>query len=147
MKTKEDIIALSDSKLAASEHLLNGGFVDDSYYLAGYSFELLLKAKICMTLAIPDLFDFDNPSKRTLSASRDMYKQFKVHDYEQLLILSGLYSEFSSKISTDSQFVKDWSIISLWNESLRYCTGCSDTDAAQFIKSIKNMMSWLRLYL
>ena len=54
---------------------------------------------------IPDFFDFDNSKTRKLPVSKtkridkdNLYKPFKVHDYEQLLILSGLYTEFSNKI-------------------------------------------------
>lgn len=60
MKTETEIIYLSDKKLEAAEVLLKNDLVDDAYYLAGYSLELLLKAKICKSLLIPDFFDFEN---------------------------------------------------------------------------------------
>ncbi|MBC7425012.1 MAG: HEPN domain-containing protein [Bacteroidia bacterium] len=60
MKTETEIICLSDKKLEAAEVLLKNDLVDDAYYLAGYSLELLLKAKICKSLLIPDFFDFEN---------------------------------------------------------------------------------------
>ncbi len=154
MRTEAEIIALADNKLKISEFLAQNGYFDDAYYLGGYAFELLLKAKICKTLLIPDFFDFDNSRSRKLPVSKakradkeNLYKPFKVHDYEQLLILSGLYAEFSNKIVTDLVFGADWSVISKWDESLRYSTGSSKTDVESFIKSIKNMMLWLRQYL
>ena len=73
--------------------------------------------------------------------------RFKVHDYEQLLILSGLYKEFESKIATDLTFSADWSVVSKWDESLRYVTGSNPQDVQSFINSIKNMMQWLTQYL
>ena len=154
MRTEAEIIDLSDNKLLVAEFLLDNGFFDDAYYLGGYAFELRLKAKICKTLVIPDFFDFDNskgrklPINKTKRTDKDsLYKPFKVHDYEQLLILSGLYTEFSNKISTDLVFGADWSVISKWDESLRYSTGTNKADVESFLQSIKNLILWLQQYL
>ncbi len=113
-----------------------------------------LKAKICKTLLIPDFFDFDKSKSRRLPITKgkksekdNLYKPFRVHDYEQLLILSGLYSEFSNKIKNDLAFGADWSVISKWDENLRYSIGNTKTDVELFIQSIKNLMLWLRQYL
>lgn len=154
MRTEAEIIALSNEKLKIAEFLCQHGFFDDAYYLGGYVFELCLKAKICKTLAIPDFFDFDNSRSRKLPINKskradkdNLYKPFKVHDYEQLLILSGLYGEFSNKIATDLVFEADWSVISKWDENLRYSNGANQTDVISFITSIKNMKTWLQQYL
>ena len=154
MRTEAEIINLSNKKFIVAEFLVSNAFYDDAYYLGGYAFELLLKAKICKTLVIPDFFDFDNsksrklPSNKTKTIYKDnLYKPFKVHDYEQLLILSGLYSEFSNKIMSDLLFGADWSVISKWDESLRYSTGTNKADVESFLQSIKNMILWLQQYL
>ncbi len=154
MRTETEIIDLSDKKFKVAEFLVANGFYDDAYYLGGYAFELLLKAKICKTLVIPDFFDFDNsksrklPIAKTKRADKDnLYKPFKVHDYEQLLILSGLYTEFSNKIITDLVFGADWSVISKWDENLRYSTGTNEADVKSFLQSIKNMIQWLQQFL
>ena len=154
MRTEVEIINLSDKKLTVAEFLLANGFYDDAYYLGGYAFELRLKAKICKTLVIPDFFDFENSKSRKLPVAKtkradkdNLYKPFKVHDYEQLLILSGLYTEFSNKITTDLVFGADWSVISKWDESLRYSTGTNKPDVDSFLQSIKNMILWLQQYL
>ena len=100
------------------------------------------------------LHNFDNSKSRKLPVTKtkridkdNLYKPFKVHDYEQLLILSGLYTEFSNKINTDLVFGADWSVISKWDESLRYSTGTNKADVESFLKSIKNMILWLQQYL
>ena len=154
MRTENEIIELSDKKFAVAEFLASNCFYDDAYYLGGYAFELRVKAKICKTLVIPDFFDFDNSRTRKLPLAKskrvdkdNLYKPFKVHDYEQLLILSGLYSEFSNKIITDLVFGADWSVISKWDESLRYTNGCNEVDVKTFLQSIKNMLLWLQQYL
>jgi HEPN domain-containing protein len=154
LRTEAEIIDLSDKKYTVAEFLVANGFYDDAYYLGGYAFELRLKAKICKTLVIPDFFDFDNSKSRKLPVAKikrtdkdNLYKPFKVHDYEQLLILSGLYTEFSEKIITDLVFGADWSVISKWDESLRYSTGTNEADVKSFLQSIKNMIQWLQQYL
>ena len=152
MRTETEIINLSDEKLRVAEFLLQNNFFDDAYYLGGYSFELCLKAKICKTLDIQDFFDFDNARNRKLPTSQNkskdnLYKSFKVHDYEQLLILSGLYTVFAEKITTDLEFEADWSIVSKWDESLRYSNGANGIDVKSFIESIKNIITWLKQYL
>ncbi len=70
MKTEKEIIDLAKIKLDAAETLVKSNFFDDGYYLAGYSFELLLKAKICKTLLLRDFFDFDSSTKRMLPVSK-----------------------------------------------------------------------------
>lgn len=153
MQTIAEIESLSDNKLDVADYLMTGKHCDTAYYIAGYAFELLLKAKICKTLVIPDFFDFDNASRRKLPDNRkqkksptDIYKPFKNHDYEQLLILSGLYLEFLNKLS-DLSFKADWSIVSTWSEELRYSQGVSEKDTQSFIQSIKNLVQWLKQYL
>lgn len=154
MKTEKEIIDLSDIKINAADILVKNGFLDDGLYLAGYAFELLLKAKICKTLLLPDFFDFENSRKRSLSSGKvrrtekeNLYKPFKVHDYEQLLILSGLFSEFENLLKSDPVFLGDWSVISKWDESLRYSTGANQKDVESFIQSIKNMKKWILTHL
>lgn len=154
MRTEAEIINLSNRKLTVAIFLAANDFYDDAYYLGGYAFELLLKAKICKTLVIPDFFDFDNSKSRKLPINKtkrvdkdNLYKPFKVHDYEQLLILSGLYTEFSNKITTDLVFGADWSVVSKWDEGLRYSTGTNKADVDSFIQSVKNMILWLQQYL
>lgn len=154
MKSEAEILIISGKKLLAAELLLTNGFYDEAYYLGGYAFELLLKAKICKTLVIPNFFDFDTSGSRRLPITKtrrtdrdNLYKPFKVHDYEQLLILSGLFIEFSNKITDDLVFGADWSVISKWDESLRYSTGSNQADVESFLLSIKNMSSWLQNYL
>lgn len=138
MKTEAEIIALSEIKLKAAELLLDNGFYDDAYYLGGYSVELLLKARICKVLCIPDFFVFDGKKLK-----QEAYKPFKVHDYEQLLVLSGLYQSHSELKAKDQNFASDWSIICNWSEDLRYRSGQKQKDAISFINSIKNVSSWL----
>ena len=138
MNTENEIIVLAETKLKAAKVLLVNGYPDDAYYLGGYSFELLLKAKICKTLQVPNFFDFDNNNiKRAATSS------YKVHDYEQLILLSGLFKEFEAK-KKEKDFFADWSKISSWNENVRYVIGRDIDDVRKFFSSLENMMVWLK---
>lgn len=156
MRTPQNIITLAEEKLETAEFLINGNYFDDAYYIAGYALELYLKARICKTLDIFDLFDFDKNKNRSLplpqgaktSVGDNLYKPFKVHDYNQLFILSGLFTEFENKLKTDIGLKSDWFIVSLWNEDLRYSIEKkSKKESEDFLNSIKKIILWLKQYL
>ena len=149
MKCQADIEALADEKLNDAECLFDNKRYDGAYYLAGYSVELLIKAKVCKTLGISDFFDFNNPAKTKLAAKNidNIYKPYRVHDDAQLIVLSGIYTKFQEDMSIDPIFKKHWSIVSKWDENSRYLTGKSDKDVQNFIISIKEIMQWIRKHL
>lgn len=109
-------------------------------FSTGYAVELLLKAKVCKTLAIDDFFAFN------LTTRKELYKPYKVHDYEELLILSGLYKEFTSA-QADVAFKGHWSVIRNWTEGARYLTGKTEKDAKDFLTSIHEFSTWIEKYL
>ena len=99
-------MALADTKLLEADCLLGAGLVDGAFYLAGYAIELLLKARVCKTLGIDDFFIFNKSPKK------ELYKPFKVHNFEELFLLSGIYTEFMAAIKEDKTFMKAWSNVS-----------------------------------
>jgi HEPN domain-containing protein len=149
MKCQADIQALAEERLKDAECLFNNNRFDAAYYLAGYSVELLLKAKVCKTLGIDDFFDFNNPQKTKLAVKNigEVYKPYKVHDHSQLLIFSGFYIEFQKAIKQDRNLNSHWSIVCKWNENSRYLSGTTGKDAQNFITSIKEIMKWIRRHL
>lgn len=154
MKTSITIAALALQRIAEAEALYNLGFYDAAFYIGGYSIELLLKAKVCKNLNIPDFFDDDARSSRKLATASqrgkphdNLYKPFKVHDYEQLLILCGLFTEVQTKIIQDINFNTDWSIVTTWSEQARYDTGKSDRDVQLAITAFKNIGIWIQQFL
>jgi hypothetical protein len=63
---------------------------------------------------ISDFFDFAAVSNRKITGlagnskiTKDLYKTFKVHDFEQLLILSGLYSNFCDTLKQNPDHKSD----------------------------------------
>ena len=58
-----------------------------------------------------DLFNFEKintrrlfPEKKNNSNFKQLFKQFKVHDLEQLLILAGLFNQLANNLQEDYQF-------------------------------------------
>ena len=154
MNTRENVILLAEKKLESSEILFNSDCSDDAFYLAGYALELFLKARICKNLNIPNFYDFKNSKNWSLTDSIEkrinednLYKPFKVHNYLQLFILSGLYLEFKSELRTELALKTDWQTVRDWDENSRYKDGKNKEEVKSFIDSIKNIVSWLRKYL
>ncbi len=108
--------------------------------------ELFLKAKVCKTLNIDDLFD-ESPTKQKLKNEGTILKPYKVHDYEQLLILSGLYSDFQTELIGNTSFKVSWSIASGWSEKSRYLTGQTQQSVKDFIISVKEIATWIQKHL
>ncbi len=147
MQTQIDIEVLAYAKLQDAEVLLANERFDSAYYLAGYAVELLLKARVCKTLGIPDFFDFDNPTKTKLKNESVITRPYKVHDLEQLIILSGIYPEFRSELVINQPFKDSWWIVSEWNENSRYLTGKNYDDVKDFLTSVKEVMVWMQKHL
>jgi len=104
MQSQSNIQAVAYAKFQDAEYLLANERFDSAYYLAGYAVELLLKARVCKTLGIPDFFDFDNVERKRLKNENIITRPYRVHDYEQLLILSGIYSEYQKEIEANKLF-------------------------------------------
>ena len=144
MKTPISIQHLADTRIAEAECLYANGHYDLAFYVAGYAVELYLKARICLVLNMPNFFDFGNREK--LINEDSITKPYKVHNFVQLLILSGLSAEHEKMLS-DNNFKKDWSRLDHWKEDARYNLGKQQKDVEQFIVSVKNTTKWIKNYL
>ncbi len=142
MKSQVEIIALADVKFEEAKCLFDNNFFDGAYYIAGYTIELLLKAKVCKTLGIADFFLFD-----TKKAKLETYKPFKAHDYSQLLVLSGIYTELDNELNNNIIFKGHWSIVSSWSEGSRYLTGKTQDEVKTFLNSINEVRTWIKKHL
>lgn len=137
MNCRADIEKLADVKLQEAECLLKHGYCDGAYYIGGYSIELLLKAKVCKTLGITDFFLFNK-------GKQEAYKPYKTHDYNQLLLLSGLYTELHSELDNNLSFKKYWSLVREWEENCRYFRGRKFSDVSNFINAVKEVGLWIQ---
>jgi HEPN domain-containing protein len=139
MKCQADIQALAKAKLAEADCLLRNGFFDAAFYIGGYAVELMLKARVCKTLGIDDFFQFKK-------GKPEIYRPYKVHDYEYLIILSGIYADFD-RAQANVSFKTDWSIVSAWNENARYLTGTTEATAKDFLTSVSQIVKWIETFL
>lgn len=140
MNCIKDIEKLSDLRLNEAICLLNNKYFHGSFYLAGYSVELILKARICKNLDIEHFYS---------SKLKHGDKAFFNHDLEQLLTLSGLRTKFEVDCLTDIPLKLNWDNICLWNEGKRYEFGITEKDTEKYIDSITNnkngFLQWIRL--
>lgn len=106
MLTIFDLEAISAARLQDARVLYAAHRFDGAYYLAGYSVELALKARICKTLNWPDFPATNKEFER--------FRSFKVHDLEVLLKLSGLESVIKHKQ------LAEWGTVKAWQPEVRY---------------------------
>ena len=147
MQTQSDIEALAYAKLQDAELLLANERFDSAYYLAGYAVELLLKARVCKTLGIPDFFDFQSSTRTKFKNESVITRPYRVHDYEQLMILSGIYGEYQREMEENPVFSILWSILLEWNENSRYLTGINSERVKKFLTSVKEALTWIQKHL
>ena len=148
MTNPEEIRKLSWQRLKEAEILLKNGMFDGAYYLAGYSVELLLKAKICDRLGIPNLFD-ENSKSYSEKGIGEIRKTLKTHNLFTLLILSGLKVKFDNDKATNKELAKSNSLLfNSWDENARYkpCGHMVDKDVEKLINLLSGtngIITWI----
>ena len=86
MKNSIEIYKIAESRLEEATVMCETGYYECSCYLALYSIELALKAKICILLDVPNLFENKNMLNEL--------KSYKTHDFNNLFLLAGLNTKF-----------------------------------------------------
>lgn len=130
MENITEIKKLSETRLIEAELLFHNELYDGCIYLAGYSVELLLKAKIAELLDVPSLY---------VTMGKDKIKAFRIHKLTDLAIYAGLFRKISE--TENEAFKEYWSYVySTWTEELRYekCGSCTKEKAQKFLNSIRN---------
>jgi len=138
-----EILKIADTRLKEAKSLLKDKHYSGAFYLAGYSVELYLKAKICQNFGIDDLFAKD--CNTNIKGISDVRKAVKIHNLTVLLAFSGLnpkYEKLKVDAKNDKIKRKILSNISLlmtdWNEEERY-----KSDASMRHQKIENMFNSL----
>ena len=131
MLTILDIDKISVARLRDAETLYTADRYDGAYYMAGYSLELALKARICKTL---NWAEFPATNKEF-----ERFRSFKVHDLEVLLKLSG----YEQKIK--STLLPEWSQVNQWQPEIRYrpIGFASQKQASDMLTAISALMRML----
>lgn len=137
MNSSSEIKALAYERLAEAQILCDAQKYDGAFYLAGYSVELMLKAKICQHWDIDNLFS-DNVDINDIGASKiskkligEVKKSIQTHDLRILFIYSGLVKKFQPAKDNNSKLMKTYGyLMSIstndnnqrieWSEQARY---------------------------
>ncbi|MSP27444.1 MAG: hypothetical protein EXR80_03120 [Methylococcales bacterium] len=135
MKNPEEIKKLAYERLVEAQILCDAGKYNGAFYLAGYSIELMLKAKICENWGMPNLFD----EKYTVHGISDIRKAIKTHDIAVLLIFSGLKTKFEIAKSDNISLALANAILFAdsgqchWSEQVRYQSEPKDASNVQYL--------------
>lgn len=149
MKNPEEIKKLAQQRLKEAEILFQNGMCDGAFYLAGYSVELTLKAKICERLGIPNLYDETDTTANSIKGISEIRKILKTHNLFILLIFSGLKVKFDTAKANDKNLAKANSLLfNAWDESARYkpCGHMESTDVEKMIHLLSGpngILTWI----
>jgi hypothetical protein len=138
MKCQSEIERLADLRYEEACCLINNKLWDGAYYLAGYSIELLLKARICKNLRIDNFYEFGLPVKK------EFYRVFKNHNFRELIMLAGMYSDFVRLEIEDENLINHWSRLLEWSEASRYKMDKTEAEATNFIISANTIGLWIK---
>ncbi len=149
MINPQEIKNLAFQRLKEAEVLYKNGMFDGAFYLAGYSVELMLKAKICERLGIPNLFDETNKDANSIKSIGDIRKPLKTHNLFTLLIFSGLKVKFDIDKAINKDLAKANSLLfNAWDENARYkpCGHMQDKDVEKLINLLSGangILTWI----
>ena len=122
MNNPKEILDLAYQRLDEAVLLCEHGRYDGAFYLAGYSVELALKARICNNIGLPALFDEDKDNEiNKISSVGEVRRFLKTHNLTTLLIISGLKAKFEKNKAREKEFANAGALLfNDWNEKTRY---------------------------
>jgi HEPN domain-containing protein len=132
-----DLQELSEIRIRESRALLDAGFSDGAYYLAGYAVECALKACIAKRTQ-----EHDFPDKKLVNDSH-------THNLKTLLQLAELKTEMDAAIDVDPGMESVLGRIQEWSETSRYQKRTAQ-EAEALLKAIEDgkggLLPWIRLH-
>lgn len=153
MKASDEIRQLAYERLAEATILADNKKYEGAFYLAGYSIELMLKAKVCEQLGVDNLFDEDCK----FPGISEVRRAVKTHDITVLFIFSGLRDKFETAKSLNKVLEKTNARLflasghSLWSEQIRYqSVGSQNSDNVQELIALLNnheegLLKWIEM--
>lgn len=141
MECPDDIKTLAYQRIDEAKVLLDSGYSDGAFYLAGYAVELMLKWRICKLFGIENLFSASQESSSAIgNGVSELRKTFKTHDLLALLLYSGLKTKFDAEKSGNLTLLKVHSLVmTQWKESIRYMH-CGHTETSD-VESVLILLS------
>ncbi len=152
MNSEQEIKNLAYLRLSEAEILCANAKYDGAFYLAGYSVELMLKAKICEHFRIDNLF---NKQACMIQGISDLRKVVETHDINLLLVFSGLEEKFREAKVRNVKLRKSYRFFTAstgdktdWNEQVRYLPINSKTEneVKEFISLLcdeEGLLKWI----
>ena len=133
---RRELHELARLRLAEAKTLLDAGFPEGAYYLAGYAVECGLKACIARQTR-----QHDFPPEPRAVADMD------THDLEKLVARAELRVQLQAEMARDPDFADNWKLVRLWSERSRYVR-VPATEAARLYHAIADrrhgVLRWLR---
>ena len=149
MPSRSDLQTLTRQRLDEASTLLSLNFPDAAFYLAGYSIECALKAAVCKTLDQDNFYKPDRSNRGNRYVQERIFREFKTHNYNDLLVLSGLSAKFELARDDEPTLYLAWIEIeeAAWTEQYRYQLGTkSRQDVSNFIKAVEILIVWISNY-
>jgi hypothetical protein len=131
---RADFQALAEIRIKEARALLDAGFPEGAYYLAGYAVECALKACIAKRT-----LEHDFPDKKLANDSH-------THDLGRLVDLARLKTELDSH----AEIEEAWDIVQEWSEASRYEQTTDIFDVMSMLQAIETddgkggLLPWLR---
>ncbi len=107
--TRKELQEIALTRLKEAKTLYDNGLYDGAVYLCGYVVEDALKARICKHLHMKEYVE-----------TSDMRGVFFSHNFDSLLLLSGLKNRISLANSKRTNLFKNWSLLTTWKPERRY---------------------------
>jgi hypothetical protein len=126
-----DLMTIARERLLDSETLLIARRYNGAVYLCGYSIEIALKHKICLTL---NWTGFPSTNREF-----EKFKSLKTHDLDVLLSFTGI------ETTLKATYLVEWSAVGIWNPEARYnpIGAITEADATLMINSAKTLIGIL----
>jgi HEPN domain len=134
---RRDLQELSKVRLKEARALLDLGFYDGAYYLAGYAVECALKACIAK-----DTRRHQFPEKEKVNKSYS-------HVLLQLIKVAGLEDVHHARVNGDPDFETNWDVVQSWSEESRYQRHSHESAQALLLAisdSRHGVMTWIKLH-
>lgn len=130
--TRAELVLLAGEKRDDARLLLEHGRWSNSYYLYGYSVELLLKAIVAGQFRANEIPD------------RRMVESTYTHDLARLVVVAKLSEDLGMR-RRDEEFARRWNDVLGWSETARYLSIGSNAarDIADAVEHGDGVYAWL----
>ena len=133
---RADFQEIAETRLRESKALLDAGFPDGAYYLAGYAVECALKACIAKRTQ-----QHDFPDKKLVNDSH-------THDLGKLIQLAELKVDLDIAMQGNRAMQSSWGAIQDWSETSRY-ERRNAQEASDLLQAVEDqaggLLPWIRL--